>query len=116
MRKMDRGERRCEESAKGRLGRLSGDPGPAAEHQLGWGVRSGLTQGGGQHLYLGVVFPRLFVHPRPRVRERPGTRLADCAMSLRPGMGGQQQVVVSRTILESLRDPRPNHTISARES
>lgn len=66
----------------------AGDRGPAAEHQLGLGgsgqARPGAGGGavGGQHLYLGVLFPRLSVHPRPQVREGRGARFADRAVPL----------------------------------
>lgn len=84
------------DSCKGR------DSGSVPGHK-NWGHLSpwgSWARPGSRELYLGILFSRLCLHPRPRVREGPRGGLSDCAVSLYTRMGDLQEVVVSWSILE----------------
>lgn len=86
---------------------------PTQGHLSPWGsqARPGSRW---QKLYLGVLFSRLFLHPRPRVCEGPSRGLRDRVVSLYTKMGGLREVVVSRSRVELMPDPRSNQWIGAR--
>lgn len=88
--------------------------------RLGWPgplsnpLDTGLAQRRRSHALTDILFSRVPLHPRPRIGEGSRAGVGDCAMSLQLKMANQQEVVVSRSTLEHLQDPHPNHRIRER--